>query len=122
MKHVFRNDSGIRKTVARDAHAPEQVFVLTETDERDVLEKNKKIRSEELMRQGVRNPMVPGDYIAYAFQFPTIVDYNLAQKREPELFAQLHSDSDSERYAAAHKLSILFPGYVTTAKRGDARR
>lgn len=122
MKHIFAEEDRVRKTVMRDAHDPERIYVKTETDERPTVEANQRIRSADMMRQDSRNPLVEGDVIAFAFSFPTMTDYNLLRRKEPELFDAVHRGDYSERMRAAERLSILYPQYVTTTKRGDARR
>lgn len=122
MKHVFANEGGVRKTVMRDAHDPERIYVKTETNEAPSIAANKRIRLNGLMRQDSKHPLVDGAVIAFAFSFPTVTDYALVKKAEPELFHTVFNGDYSERMHAAERLSILYPQYVTTTKRGDARR
>lgn len=122
MKEVYSRKGGVTKTIARDAHDPTKVYHHTHTDERETLANNERIRSEGLLKQGSKSKFAAGDDIAYAFQFPTVTDYRMAKQLEPELFATVETGTDTERYAAAFKLSLIFPGYVTTTRRGDAPR
>lgn len=122
MKHVFRNRHNVRKTVMRDAHLPERIYVKTETNDKPVVERNQAIRSAELLRQDSRNPLVDGDVIAFSFQFPTVIDYELAKKKDPDIFDDLLHGNDHERTRAAERIQILYPGYITITKRNDAVR
>lgn len=121
MKHTFRNRDGARQTVARDAHNPSQVYVLTETNDKEVLEKNQRIRNEKLYQQDSRNPLVDGDVVAFAFQFPTQMDYVLLRRKEPELFHRIDMGGD-DGIRAAEALALLYPRYVVTHKRDDRPR
>jgi hypothetical protein len=122
MKHVFHRSPKVRKTVFRDAHAPSTVGVAIETDETEVLERNKQIRNAELMRRGDRFNLVDDQAeVVVAFQFPTVADYNLARLRYPTEFAQLEEGGQvAER--AGERLAFLMPQYVTAVVRGDSRR
>lgn len=121
MKHTFRNRDGAKQTVHRDAHSPERVYIETETDDRAVLELNQRIRNEELVPQDIPNRYHEGDVVAFAFQFPTAMDYALVRRKEPELFARIEAGGD-DGLRAGEQLSLLYPQYVVTHKRGDARR
>jgi hypothetical protein len=122
MKHTFYNDGKVTKTVIRDAHAPEVVGVRVETDETEVLERNKQIRNAELMRRGDRFNLVDDQAeVVVAFQFPTVADYNLARLRYPTEFAQLEEGGQAAE-RAGERLAFLMPQYVTAVVRGDARR
>lgn len=122
MKHIFSEGGNVRGTVMRDAHTPERIYVKTETNEEPAIEANKRIRSNDLMPQDSPHPFVDGAVIAFAFSFPTLTDYNLLRKAEPERFAAVHRGDYSERMKAAEQLSLLYPQYVTTTRRGDSRR
>lgn len=121
MKHVFRNRDGARQTVARDAHNPSQVYILTETNDKAVLEKNHRIRTEQVYQQDSRNPLVDGDVVAFAFQFPTNMDYALVKRKEPDLFHRIEMGGD-DGVRAAEALALLYPQYVVTHKREDRPR
>lgn len=122
MKHVFHESPNVRKTVVRDAHCPEEIYVKTETNEEPGVEAAKKIRSNELMKTDQKTGLADGGVIAFSFSFPTVMDFVLARKRDPDLFRQLSHGTDDERIRAAEKLEILYPQYVTTVRRKDARR
>ena len=118
MKYTYAREGRVRKTVHRDAHAPEQLYIETVTDDAAVLERNKAIRSARLLERGAPGMLGEGDEMTAAFQFPSMTDYILAKKRFPEEFAQVErGGEDSVR--AGEKLSILLPEYVTMVKRGD---
>ncbi len=121
MKRAYAKEGRVTKTVIRDAHCPTTVGVLTETVEDDVLERNKAIRSAELMRRGQRNPMADGDELTASFQFPSPTDYFLCRAKYPDLFEQA-TRGGQLGVAAGERLAILLPQYVTMVKRGDARR
>jgi len=122
MKHIFRDaGDGVQQRVHRDAHAPETVYVETLTADAAVLEHNAKVRSAELFPQDSPNRLHDGDVVAFAFQFPTTMDYAMVKRREPALFARIEAGGD-DGIRAAESLSILYPAYVITTKRGDARR
>lgn len=120
MKKVIERRPNIRKSVMRDAHDPERIYVKLETNETPVIERNKAIRSAELLKQDSRNIFHEGDVIAFAFQFPTFYDYARVKRLEPELFARCEQGGD-DGLRAAERLAILYPQYVTTTKRGDRR-
>lgn len=122
MKYVYANKDGVKKTVMRDAHVPERIYVKTETNEKPAIEANQRIRSNDLMPQDSPHPFVEGAVIAFAFSFPTLADYKLLRKAEPDLFEAVHRGEYSERMKAAERLSLLYPQYVTTTRRGDSRR
>lgn len=122
MKHIFSDHGGVRKTVMRDAHDPSTIAIKVETNDRPTLERNKQIRHSGLLMQDSRLPLLPdGDVVAFAFQFPTIMDYQLLKNKESELFHQCELGGDAG-LRAAERLSILYPQFVVITKRGDARR
>ena len=122
MKHVFHKSPNARKTVMRDAHDPEKIYVKTETNEKPGLNANERIRSAGLMPTDKKTGLADGGEIAFSFSFPTEMDYKIAKARDPELFRQLSQGSDEERIRAAERLSFLYPQYLTSVRRGDARR
>lgn len=111
----------VRRTVMRDAHAPEQIAVRFDTNETPTVEQNKRIRGSSLLPQDSRNPFHPDDVIAFSFQFPTLHDLQRVRGLEPEIFGRLDAGGD-EALRAAERLSLLYPQYVTITRRGDARR
>jgi hypothetical protein len=122
MKHTFYRDGKVRKTVMRDAHAPETIAVKVETDETEVLKRNQQIRNAELMRQSDRFTLVDEQAeVVVGFQFPTVADYNLARLAYPDLFEALQEGGRAAE-RAGEQLALLMPQYVTTVIRGDARR
>ena len=114
MKHQFYNTGRTKARVVRDAHAPEEIFVETVIDDDAQLERNAKIRNEELLPSGTRNPLIDGDVIAYAFSFPTHANYELVCREEPELMHRMQHGNEDERYRAAQRLAVLYPQYVIT--------
>jgi hypothetical protein len=121
MKYAYADDGHTRKTVMRDAHAPEQVFVKTETRDRRVVEHNTRVRNAGLALAGMRNALIPGDVIEVAFQFPSHADLGMVQAAEPDLFAAIQTGGE-DGARAGRRLAILYPQYVTTVPRADARR
>ncbi len=118
MKRV-RYRQGYKQTIARDAHAPETVYVETVTDDKEGLERNKKIRAAGLLKQGQRVPVIDEHAeLTAAFQFPTVMDYKLAKARYPEEFAWVEEGGEAS-IRAGEKLAFLLPEYVTMVKRGD---
>lgn len=120
MKHVFRNAHRVKQTVARDPHDPTRVYVETVTDDRDVLKRNERIRNDRLLKVGDRRSALGDDHaeVAVAFQFPTVMDYNLCKARHPELFAEFELGGDAS-VRAGERLALLEPEYVTSTRRGD---
>ncbi len=119
MKKVLRNDGHVKQVVARDAHAPETVYVHTETDDRPVIERNKRIRSAGLMKIGQRIRAVDEQAeVAVSFQFPSQMAYQLVRAQEPDLFEQATKGGE-DAIRAGERLALLFPEYVTSIKRPD---
>lgn len=120
MKHVLEND-GIRKsTLIRDAHNPGQVYVETQVNDKVVkkrIDRNMAARREGVVPQDMRNPLIDGDVIGFAFSFTTVEEYDMVKRAEPDLMQQVLKGTDTERMAAAQKLSILFPQYILTEKK-----
>jgi len=121
MKHTYHNLDGVRKTVHRDAHNPSQLYFETVTNDARGLEVNERIRRAALLQQGDENPLVDGDELTAAFQFPTFTDYNMARRKHPDLFAKLE-EGGSAAIHAGESLSVLMPEYCVLVKRGDAKR
>jgi len=121
MKHTFRDDGQVRKTVHRDPHNPTSIYIETVTDDAASLRRNKQRRDSEALRVGDANPMVDGDELTAAFSFGTMIDYEIARRKYPDLFAELEMGGKHSVHAG-EKLSLLLPQYCTMVKRGDSKR
>jgi hypothetical protein len=118
LRHLLHNSQRYRQRLITHAHEPEKIWVETQTNEAPVLERNTEIRNAGLLKQGARNPFADGDEIVVAFQFPTLIDYRLARAKYPDLFLQAERGGHLG-IQAGERLALLFPGYVTTIRRGD---
>ena len=121
MKKLLRSSSkNVKKWLIRDAHQPNRVYVHTETAQAPVIEQNQRIRGEQLMKIGQRTPALGDEHadISASFQFPTVVDYQVAREKYPDLFHDLELGGDVA-IRAGERLSLLLPQYVTMVKRRD---
>jgi hypothetical protein len=57
-----------------------------------------------------------GDELTASFQFPSVMAYQLAKARYPDLFAQAEAGG-SIGVRAGEQLALLLPEYVTMVKR-----
>ena len=112
MKHTFYDTGTVKGKVHRDAHDQGKIYVETQIDDKRQIERNTKIRNEELLPSGSRSAFMDGDVIAYAFSFPTVQNYDLCKKEQPDLMKQAQTGTDTERFQAARRLAILYPQYV----------
>jgi len=107
------------KYLVRDPHDPGKLYVHVRTLQAPVIERNKQIRSSKLMQTGRRfDPIDEYAEVTASFQFPTVIDYQLARQKYSDLFAQLEEGGEKAVRAGEH-LAFLFPQYVTTVKRRD---
>lgn len=120
IKHTLHASPRYRQRLITHAHEPERIWVETVTNERPALERNQAIRNAGLLQRGAPNPFADGDEIVVAFSFPTLIDYRLARAKYPDLFEQAERGG-SIGVRAGEALAILFPGYVTTIRRPDAK-
>ena len=114
MKHCYFNDGTVKGTIARDAHDQSKIYMHTEIDDKKQLDINQKIRNEGLLPSGSASKLMDGDVIAYAFSFPTIQNYEMCKRDQPDLMRQVEKGTDTERMTAARKLAILYPQYIIT--------
>lgn len=117
MKYVLDDDGKTRRTMHRDPHAPEKVYVETVSRDRADLERIKRVRDAELIQQGDANPMMDGGETLYLFQFPTNTHYIKAKQAQPDLFHKAEHGTEAERMRAAEQLCILFPMYILSVKK-----
>lgn len=121
MKHVYRNDGVVCKTVHRDAHDHSRIYLETRTNDAATLRKNAQLRASEALRVGDANPLVDGDELTAAFSFASMTDYDIARRKYPDLFAELDLGG-AHSVHAGEKLSLLLPEHCTMVKRGDSKR
>lgn len=118
MKLIKRTRYG-KQTIARDAHAPETVYVETVTNDKAGIERNRRIRGAGLMKIGQRVPVIDEHAdVSTSFQFPSQMDYILCKARNPDLFAQLEQGGE-DAIRAGERLALLEPQYVTSIRRQD---
>ena len=115
MKRRLKTSSPlVRKTLVRDAHVPDTVHVVTETNDAPALAANARIRSAGLLKRGQRfRPIDDHAELTVQFQFPTVTDYMLARATYPDIFAELELGGD-HAIRAGDRLALLLPQYVTT--------
>jgi hypothetical protein len=116
MEHYTRKDPQVKQRVVRHAHAPEEVWVETRTNVKKIAERNAKIRNDRLLVQGKASPFADGDELTAAFQFDTVMAYQLAKAKYPDLFAQAEAGGEIG-VRAGEQLALLLPEYVTMVKR-----
>lgn len=114
MKYEYFNDGTVKSKIVRDAHDQSKIFIETKIDDKKQLDRNQAIRNEGLLPSGSASKLMDGDVISYAFSFPTVQNYELCKREQPDLMRQVEKGTDTERFAAARKLAILYPQYIIT--------
>ena len=123
MKHVLkRRHPRVKHTVMRDAHAAHEIAIKTETNDVPVKRHNQKMRNEARVVEGQSTPMMDGALIECVFQFSSQADFQMARKKDPDLFQDVLHGNDYERSRATQRMKLLYPNEVLTAQRGDATR
>ena len=114
---ILRSRNSITEII-RDDHDESGKYYFHQTIYDDhILERNKRLRLEDMMVQGQRVPALGnGDSaeIGFAFSIPQ-EHFAILQRDNPELFAGLTSKDPEENLKAARRLQILHPEWSVLA-------
>lgn len=86
-------------------------YVHTQFHDDEALEKIRRLRDSEIL-QKAKLGLHEGEDLRAAFSFPSVMQFNLFKKKNPEIWALINSPSETERIRGSGKLAILHPEYV----------
>lgn len=98
----------------RPDHVDDQYTVHTEIQDDAALERNKRIRLEDLVKQGKPMPLHDGAPIEFAYSIPN-EHWAFFKRDHPDIVEGIRSKDHETRRKACRELSILHPEWVITA-------